>query len=123
QLSVKSQSQISISKPKKRRCHSERSSSGACEQISGAENLLYFFFAGVFVAALFLGALAFFFAVGFAAFASALGSVEASFFGFTSFFGSSGAVNFWPSKAISVIRTEENGCRCPASFLYCFFFL
>src|SRR5579884_3004203 len=86
----------------------------------------YFFFPVPFFAALFFGAADFFFAAGFAAFASGFSSVSAAglaFLGLASFFGRSGAVNFWPSKAISVIRTEVNGCRCPAIFLYCFFFL
>src|SRR5215469_320462 len=77
----------------------------------------FFFFAGAFLAADFFAA--FFFApLGAASsFASPAG---AAFFGFGSFFGSSGALKDWPSKAISVMRTALKGWRCPRSFLYCF---
>ena len=63
-------------------------------------NLPYFFLPELFFAALFFGAAAFFFAAGFAVFASALGlssEAAASYFGFTSFPGNAGAVNFCPS--------------------------
>ena len=88
-------------------------------------NLFYFFFPVLFFAALFLGAEVFFFALPFAGWANFASLVAsrgaASLLVFASFFGSSGAVNFWPSKAISVMRTDVNGWRCPCSFLYCFF--
>src|SRR6266567_6133647 len=80
-----------------------------------------FFAAGFFAAAFFAGAFAAL------ALASAFGAISTGsadvfiFFGFASFFESSGAVNFWPLNAISVIRTAVNGCRWPAIFLYCFF--
>src|SRR5260370_42046334 len=88
---------------------------------ASSRKLPYFFFGTAFFAVLFLATA--FLAAGFAAFASALGASTACFLGFTSFFGNSGAANFCPLNAISVIRTEENGWRCPAIFLYCFFFL
>src|SRR5215469_12609597 len=92
----------------------------------GVRNLFYFFFPVLFFAALFLGADVFFFAFPFADLAAALSSLVASAAGasglaFGSFFGRLGAVNFCPSKAISTIRTDVNGWRCPCSFLYCFF--
>src|SRR5579864_8353621 len=86
----------------------------------------YFFLPLLFVAD-FLCALAFLACVAPCAAAclcSALCSASCSactaftFFGFGS--ASSAALKLWPSKAISVIFTAVNGCRCPASFLYCF---
>src|ERR1051326_2229544 len=81
----------------------------------------YFFFFGVaFFAADFLAA---FFFAGVLALAFTSSPSAWAFFALGCFLGSSGAVNFCPSKAISVMRTAVNGWRCPRSFLYCFFFL
>src|SRR6266851_5080582 len=86
-----------------------------------ARRRYFFFFGAAFFAAGFFAAV--FLAEDFA-FASTLGDSSTStglaFFGFASFFGSSGAVNFWPSNAISVMRTAVYPWRCPRSFLYCF---
>src|SRR2546430_5039399 len=82
----------------------------------------YFFFPDDFFAAAFFGA-AFFFAEPFAVLASLAGdstSGALTFLGFASFFGSSGALKLCPSKAISVMRTAVNACRCPRSFFNCF---
>src|SRR5258708_38861730 len=84
----------------------------------------YFCVGAAFLAALFLGAAFFADAFGFAALVSPDASAAgACFFGLATFFGSSGAENFCPSNAISVIRTELNAWRCPCIFLYCFFLL
>src|SRR5258708_12850241 len=80
--------------------------------------------AGDFFAGVLLGA-DFFFACPFAPLASVFGdscsSSAFNFFGFASFLGNAGALKLCPSKAISVIRTAVYDCRCPPSFLYCFF--
>src|SRR5579864_1277410 len=84
------------------------------------ELLSYFFFLAevlffALVFAFFLGA-----AAALARGGSPPSSAAASFLGLGARAGRSGAVNFCPSKAISVMRTAVNGWRCPRSFLYCF---
>src|SRR5258708_32507551 len=84
----------------------------------------YFFFFGVaFLAGVFFAA---FFAGAFLVLAFALllpvGSASggSTFFFLGAFFSSTGALNFCPSKAISVMRTAVKSCLCPRIFLYCF---
>src|SRR5579859_5085070 len=102
--------------------------------VPGSQNrnclLFYFFFfppdffAWPFLAAAFLCAA--FLCAGAACLASAFSwpssAAGLAFLGLGSFTGvsTSGAVNFCPSKAISVVRTWVKGWRCPCSFLYCF---
>src|SRR5436305_10887238 len=83
----------------------------------------FFFFGAAFLGAAFLGVA--FLAAAFAVLASTFGDSSTSagltFACLASFFGRSGALNFWPLNAISVMRTAVYPWRCPRSFLYCFF--
>src|SRR5262249_25584770 len=106
-------------------CFSRVSSSwliAKCQLLSATPLLLYFFFPFAFLPAAFLAfGLLFvpapFLAAALAACASPSACVGLAFFLRA---GSSGAAYFWPSKAISVMRTAVNGWRWPKIFLYCF---